>query len=273
MRSFVSAVVVAATCGGAWAEDAVKPARVVFQTLPTQHMTVQVTINGKGPYRVIFDTGAPTTLLTNKVAKEAGVFPKNFKPGLALFGSTGQFKVKKLEMGDLTVDDVDTMVMDHPTVAALASAVGPIEGIVGFNVFARFRVTLDYQAKEMTFVPTSFVPANMMEKMMELMLAPKSQRTKAKVLAPGGLLGVRPTKDAADVEAGIVLEHVYADSPAAKAGMKSGDRLLTLDHRWTDSVPDLFVALSRIQPDASVSAVVLRDGEELKQTVKLAVGQ
>jgi len=255
------------------ADEPVKPAKVSFQTLPTQHMTVQVTINGKGPYRVIFDTGAPTTLFTNKVAKEAGIFPKNYKPGFALFGSAGQFKVKQLEMGDLKVENVDAMVMDHPTVAALATVVGPIEGIVGFNVFARYRSTLDYQAKEMTFVPTSFVPVDMMSKIMETMLAPKSAKGKTKVLAPGGLLGVRPAKEASDAEAGINLEHVYADSPAAKAGLKSGDRLLTLDHRWTDSIQDLFIALSKADTSLPLAAEILRDGTAMKLEVKLAAGQ
>ncbi|MBX9680446.1 MAG: PDZ domain-containing protein [Gemmataceae bacterium] len=255
------------------ADDPVKPAKVAFQTLPTQHMMVQITVNGKGPYRVIFDTGAPVTLLSNKVAREAGVFPKNYKPGFALFGSAGQFKVKQLEMGDLKVENIDAMVMDHPTVGALAAAVGPIEGIVGFNVFAKFRSTLDYQAKEMTFIPTSFVPANMMEKMMESMLSSKNAKGKAKVLAPGGLLGVRPMKDSADMESGITLEHVYADSPAAKAGLKSGDRLLTLDHRWTDSVSDLFIALSKADVTATLPLEVLRDGKSVKLEVKLAAGQ
>ena len=37
------------------------------------HMALQVKINGKGPYRMIFDTGAPITLMNNKIAKEADV--------------------------------------------------------------------------------------------------------------------------------------------------------------------------------------------------------
>ena len=45
------------------------------------------------------------------------------------------------------------MVMDHPTVEAISKTVGPIDGIVGFPFFARYRMTLDYQAKKLTFVP------------------------------------------------------------------------------------------------------------------------
>ena len=51
-------------------------------------MAVQVKINGKGPYRLIFDTGAPTNLINNKLAKEAGVIDQEGRQGprLPLFG-------------------------------------------------------------------------------------------------------------------------------------------------------------------------------------------
>ena len=55
------------------AEAPAKPVVVPFELLPSGHMTVMVKVNGKGPYRLIFDTGAPITLLNNKVAKEAGL--------------------------------------------------------------------------------------------------------------------------------------------------------------------------------------------------------
>jgi hypothetical protein len=247
-----------------------KPASVPFEMLKTQHMAVQVKINGKGPYRLIFDTGAPVTLLSNKVAKEAGVFPEKFKASpFAFFGSQGQFKIKTLEMGDLKVDNVDTMVMDHPTVGIIAKALGPIEGIVGFNVFGKHRTTIDYQAKTMTFVRSSFKPVDMMTKMMTLLLAPKSERERAKVLAPGGLLGIRVDKKTDDEEHGVAIVEVFAGSAAALAGLKAGDRLLTLDGRWTDSLTDCYFAASRLQPGRRVAAEFMRDGK--KQTVEIEV--
>ena len=251
-----------------------KPASVPFELLKSQHMAVQVTINGKGPFRLIFDTGAPVTLLTNKVAKAAGVFPENYKPSaFAIFGAAQKpFKIKELEMGELKVANVDTMVMDHPTVAALASVLGPIEGIVGFNVFAKHRTTIDYQTKTMTFVPVKFVPVDMMQNLMNLMLAPKSEKDKARVLAPAGLLGFRVEKKPGDDEPGVVVREVFAGSAAAKSGFKAGDRLLTLDSRWTDSVEDCFFAASRLQPGTSVPAVILRDGKKIDLKVEVRKG-
>src|SRR5262249_30605019 len=43
-------------------KEETKPVVVPFETLPSGHMTVMVKLNGKGPYKLIFDTGAPTLL-------------------------------------------------------------------------------------------------------------------------------------------------------------------------------------------------------------------
>jgi hypothetical protein len=247
-----------------YAGDDEKPVTVPFDTLKTQHMTIQVKINGKGPFRMIFDTGAPFTLLNNKVAKAADVFPKDFKqPFFAIFGSVGEFKMKSLEIGDLKVTDLSTMVMDHPTVGAIANALGPIEGIVGFNFFAKYRMTLDYQAKTMTFVPTKYEPKNMMDNLTSILMANQNPNNK-KVLAPAGLLGFKVEKGNDDTEPGVTIKNVFADSPAAKAGFKEGDRLLILDGRWTDSVADCYAAAAVLKPGAAVDATVSRDGKDVK---------
>ena len=254
--------------------DDIKPAAVPFEMLKSQHMAVQVKINGKGPYRLIFDTGAPVTLLSNKVAKEAGVFPENYKASpFALFGAQQKpFKIKDLEMGELKVANVDTMVMDHPTVGALASVVGPLEGIVGFNVFAKNRTTIDYQTKTMTFVPVNYEPKDMMKHIMSIMMASKADKEKARILAPAGLLGLRVEKKADDEEAGVVVVEVFNGGAAAAAGLKAGDRLLTLDSRWTDTVEDCFFAASRLQPGTRVRAEILRGGKKMDLQIQVKQG-
>jgi hypothetical protein len=245
---------------------------VPFELLKTQHMTVQVTINGKGPYRLIFDTGAPVTLINNKVAKESGVFPKDFKrPPFAFFGSMGQFKMQSVQVGDVKLADVNTMVRDHPTVAAISNALGPIEGILGFNFFAKYRMTIDYQAKTMTFVPTNFQPQDMMENLMKMVMAGQLNDNK-KVLASGGLLGLVVHKEKNDLEPGVSVKKVFADSPASQAGFMEGDRLLTLDDRWTDTPIDCYIAAGRLTPGTPARANILRDGKEKELTVQARMG-
>src|SRR4051794_27888912 len=55
------------------AADAPGKATVKFEMLPSNHMVVRARINGKGPYRLVFDLGAPITLLSNRAGEESGV--------------------------------------------------------------------------------------------------------------------------------------------------------------------------------------------------------
>ena len=67
-------------------------------------------------------------------------------------------------------------------------------------------------------------------------------------------------------------ESHIAGSPAAAGGLKAGDRLLTLDGRWTDSLSDAFIAASFVKPGSPAVLTVKRDGKEVKLTVKPAKG-
>jgi hypothetical protein len=235
-------------------------------------MVVQVKINGKGPFRLIFDTGAPDSLINNKLAKEADVLPKDFKPGFAIFGARGQFKIKALEAGDLKAENLSVMVVDHPTVAAISDAVGPIDGIVGFTFFARYTMTIDYQKKVMTFVPNDFKPPDTMQAIMKMMLTSKAERDKPRVLAPGALFGFQVAKENGDAADGVTVEEVLTETPAAAAGLKAGDRLLTFDGRWTDTVNDCYLAASYVRPGSTVAATVLRDGKKTTLKIKAQAG-
>src|SRR5437762_1066282 len=72
---------------------------VPFTMLPSNHMVVEAKLNGKGPFRFIFDLGAPVTLVSNRAAEASGAIDKN-APKSFLMGTRGEGKVKKLEMGD-----------------------------------------------------------------------------------------------------------------------------------------------------------------------------
>lgn len=249
----------------------VQPAKAPFELLKTQHMVVNIKINGEGPFRLIFDTGAPITLINNKVARAAGLVDKNMKqPLLPLFPGMAQFKVKTLEIGELKAENVSIIVMDHPTVTAISNVLGPIEGIVGFSFFARYRMTIDYQAKEMTFTPVQFDPPDVMNRMLAILSGGKAKGPK--ILAPAAQWGFSVHKDANDAEAGVAVKHVLAGSPAAQAGIKSGDRLLTLDGRWTDTVADCYVAAGYVRPGTVARIQVKRDGKELELTVQVKTG-
>jgi PDZ domain/Aspartyl protease len=253
------------------ADAADAPVTVPFERLKTGHMAVSVKINGKGPYRVLFDTGAPVTVIGTSAAKESGVLAKDAaQPALGLFGAMSQRPVRVLEVGALKAEKVPAIVLDHPAVAALAKNDGPLDGILGFPFFARYRMTLDYQAKTLTFRPSDYEPEDVLQSLMKTLSSGK--KPAPRIVAPAALWGFSAARKADDDAAGVTVEKVLDGSPAAAAGLAAGDRLLTLDGRWTDSVEDVHTAAAAIKPGSAVTLVVLRKGKEQKLTVMPKIG-
>lgn len=102
------------------------------------------------------------------------------------------------------------------------------------------------------------------------------------LFVPGGArnvtqprLGVRVEKVSAVLaeqldlpkDSGVVIADVVADSPAAKAGLKKNDVLLTLADKDVPTDPEAFTAMvGKLKAGEKISAVVLRKGK--KETVK-----
>ena len=261
----------AATLASPWAaaQDTPKPAAkatVPFEMLASNHMAVRAKINGKGPFRLIFDLGAPITLLSNRAGEESGAVKKD-APRSFLFAMRGEAEVRTLEVGTLSAKDLPVIVLDHPALKALGGFFGaPLDGIIGFTFFARYRTTIDYQAKEMTFEPVDYNVRNLIRDLPDRLAGPKV--AKRRVLAPGALFGLSVSEPAGGLDApGVTVASVLDGSPAADAGLKPGDVLATLDGRWTASVADTFAAAAGASPGKAVRAVVLRDGKELSLTV------
>lgn len=245
-----------------------EPVVVPFELLESRHMAVMVKLNGKGPYKLIFDTGAPMNLINNRIAKESGVLDPKQKKAVGLFGTMGQMKIKTLEVGPAKLEDATAVVMDHPTVAAIAEVLGPIDGIIGFPFFARYKATIDYQKKEMTLVPNGYVPGDALESLMGKMMAAQTGGKEPRIVGPAALWGFAVDKAAKDDAPGVSVTDVLADGAAAKAGLKAGDRLLTLDGRWTDTIADTFQAASLLRLGRDAVLVVQRGGREVRLTVR-----
>ena len=239
------------------------------------HMMVQVKVNGKGPYRLVFDTGAPVNLLGMKIGTECGLTganvkrPKNVSP----MAAANQVLVDRIELGGLVLEGQSAVVFDHPTIRKMAEAFGPIDGLIGFPVFARYRTTIDYQQKEMTFVPIGFEPEDIFQKLMTTMLGrAQARKDGPPVLVPAAQWGMQVEKPADDTEAGINVTSIYPESAAARAGLKAGDRLLTIDGRWTDTVADCFQVAAAIKPGQAVQVSVQRGAAVVKLTVTPTAG-
>jgi hypothetical protein len=275
MRRIALTLLVAFTAAPALAQDKpdAKPVKVPFVLLPSRHMLMEVKVNGKGPYKLIFDTGAPINLVSSKLGKEAGLVKKGGGGplGFGIFGGgLNQVEMKTLQLGDVTAEKLPSVVMDHPTVRAISDAFqdeyGTIDGIVGFPFFARFATTIDYQKKELTLKPTDYSPGDYLQDLTNNLMNSAERKVEPKVVGAAGLWGLAVAKGDEDA-AGVDVTKVFAGGPAAAGGLKVGDRVLTIDGRWADSVADAYLAASLVKPGRAVAVVVKRDGKETTVTV------
>jgi Aspartyl protease/PDZ domain len=131
---------------------------IPFQLL-NNHVYASVFINGKGPFRFIFDTGGHN-ILTPATAAALGLKPQgDSQSGGAgeKTVSTGYVKVDKIQVGAMSMTETPAFVLDFSS----AKTEGfEEEGMIGFEVFRRFVTTFDYGANTLTLTdPAKFSPA------------------------------------------------------------------------------------------------------------------
>ncbi len=250
------------------APQASKPSAttVSLEVLKTRHLAVQVKINDQGPFRMVLDTGSPLTFVSTDLARRLGIAAGGSGDN-PVFGMRFGVKLRSVALGEATVRDLPVMVLDHPTVEMLAQVNGPLEGIVGLNVLSRFRSTIDYEAGELMLTPVDYQPRDVVANLMGQLMARESGKT---YVSPAALWGVVVEKP--DTKAGVRVARVYEGSPAAAAGLRLGDRILTVDRRWTDTVTDCLDAASLAAAGRSVPVHILRAGAPRDLVVKPAVG-
>ncbi|MBZ5588098.1 MAG: aspartyl protease family protein [Acidobacteriia bacterium] len=132
-----------------------------FTTVPFElvnnHIYVDVKLNGKGPYRLLCDTGG-ANIVTPELAKELGVSSEGAFEGRGVGEKSedvGVTKVEKVEIGDATIANQVFMVFALGPFSAVEGV--PQLGLVGYEVFKRFVATVDYEKKFLTLsLPSAF---------------------------------------------------------------------------------------------------------------------
>lgn len=129
---------------------------VPFELL-NNHIYVEVKLNGKGPYRLMCDTGG-ANIVTPELAKELGLKSEGAFQGRGVGEKSediGVTKVEKVEIGDATISNQVFMVFALGPFGAVEGV--PQYGLVGYEVFKRFVATVDYEKKLLTLtLPSTF---------------------------------------------------------------------------------------------------------------------
>jgi hypothetical protein len=129
---------------------------VPFELL-NNHLYVEVKLDGKGPFKLILDTGG-ANVITPEMARALGVKAEGKVEGHGVgeqSADMGFAKLGSIELGGITLRDQLFVVLD---LGSLAAAEGvPQQGIVGYEVFKRFVVRVDYEHRMLTLtLPSAF---------------------------------------------------------------------------------------------------------------------
>lgn len=247
-----------------------EPVRVPYRLTDTKHVLVRVKLNGKGPFNLILDTGAPAVFVPKKLAGDIGL----------AVGDDGWGRFDRFELeGGLTVPGVRARVEDLfqlEGMNGLGLAGVELHGVVGYNVLAKYRITYDFTADALTFAPLpGFTPP-----------AVSAGRTAGgqgglEILGPvmkllGAFMGISPNFDTRprgflgftcrERDDKVVVAGVLAGGPADAAGLKPGDVLVRLTvgdkAREVVGTKALDRALAGLKPGDAVGLEVARDAAD-----------
>jgi hypothetical protein len=128
--------------------------------LLNNHMYVQVRLNGRGPIRLLCDTGG-ANVVTPEVARELGLKTEGALQGRGVGEKSEDFaltKIDTIQVGDAAIADQVFVVLD---LAPFAAAEGfPQSGLIGYEVFKRFTTRIDYEKSRLTLtLPSASKPA------------------------------------------------------------------------------------------------------------------
>jgi len=259
-----------------------KSYQVPYRLTDTNHFLVRVRVNGKGPFNFLVDTGAPALYISTDTAKKIGLEPAK---------NSFWTPVDRLEFeGGARLEHIKARVEDPFQLIgmnALGLPGASIDGILGFTILARFRLELDPTRDRMTWTRLDYEPkeppvpdraegdgppAEMGAMNLLGPLAKFAARVVGKQpeeqLHPRGFFGLELSEEGGEIR----VSRVLADSPAAKAGVRSGDRLLRLHNRDLASLKGAREIVAEVKPGDRVPLVLGRGAEKLDLTLTAGEG-
>lgn len=265
-----------------WAGEekkAEKPAvQVPYRLTDTQHVLVRVKINGKGPFNFILDTGAPALFVATATAEKAGI--KTDKNG---WGTAERFELE----GGLVIPNAQGRIetpFQLKGMNGLGLAGAELHGIIGYNLLARYRIELDFTKDKMAWTRLDFQP-----KIPAGLMGPNGGSAAGGLDALGsvmsilgGLLGKKAEPvvklrgflgaELADVDGGVEVKAVLDEGPAAKGGLKAGDRISRFQGKAVQSREQVLRLASALAVGQTARVRVTRAGVVQEVEVKLGEG-
>jgi PDZ domain/Aspartyl protease len=250
-----------------------KTYQVPYRLTNTNHVLVRAKINGKGPYNFILDTGAPALFISPAVCEKLGI--KADRKG---WGNIDLFEIEgRVPLKNASARVENPFQLEGMNGLGLAGA--ELHGIIGYTVLAQFRLEFDFTRTKMNWTALDFKPPAP-----EGLggAAPAGMNALGSIMKiVGGLLGRQANQAVTlrgfwglaldDSPDGVVVKAVLSDGPAAKAGLKQGDRIVKVDDAKVEKVDALHKLAVKIPSDQAVKVTVVRAGEN--KTISLRTGK
>ena len=122
------------------------------------HLLVEVFVFDKS-FKAVLDTGASRTVLDKTtveqyIEQEALLASDKLSTGLGTNSMESHtLTIPQLIIGDLTISDFETAVLDLSMIntAYQSLEVGPIIGVIGGDILMKYRATISYSTKKISF--------------------------------------------------------------------------------------------------------------------------
>jgi hypothetical protein len=261
--------------------------QVPYRLTDTNHFLVRMRINGKGPFNFLVDTGAPAFFISTETAKKAGLKPAKDSFWTRVERVDFEGGAKLLGMRARIEDPFQLVGMN-----ALGLPGASIDGLIGYTVLARFRIELDPTKDRMTWTRLDFNPVDPpiphrpngggppelqamnalgpLAKGLAFLMGKQAEDQ----LHPRGFLGLKWSDvkgSGANAGSSLRVDRVLAGSPADKAGIRAGDRIVRLRGKSVNGRDAALAALADVRPGQAVELIVRRGPGPQAKDVALTI--
>jgi hypothetical protein len=250
--------------------------QVPFRLTETKHILIRAKINGKGPFNFIMDTGAPMLIVATSVGKQLGLSED----------ADGWAALKRFELeGGLTVTNVKARV-ETPFQLEGMNGLGlvgvPLHGMIGYNVLAKFRIEIDVTRNKMGWTPLDFEPGvpqridgrggapgglDALGSILKLLGAILGKKSDAPITLQGSL-GL----ELSDSDGSVEVRAVQSQGPAARAGLKPGDRLTRVQDKEVKTAGQVRQVTAGLKAGEIAKVEGKRGSEPFSLEIKLGEG-
>jgi predicted aspartyl protease len=135
------------------APDPAATTNLPVRTIGGYLMVVSVSINDRGPFDFLVDTGTNTTLIDPDLAKELGLTPKDNLQLASLASATNvpRYYFQTFRVGPASVSNQEALAVPLPQLAALDHN---IRGVLGMNFLLHFSFRLNYDRHTLELYPS-----------------------------------------------------------------------------------------------------------------------